>query len=80
MYFLTEDGKLQEGTPLSNEKVQERERLIGHFHDQICKSRYHGSYDQRVCEDLANSFVTGELNKIAITPTPAAEEEKVEAE
>ncbi len=65
MKFLNEEGKIVEGTPLTDEQVEQRERLIAHLHQTICKGRYHTSYDAMLCEILATDFVTGKLDDIA---------------
>lgn len=71
MKFLNEEGKIVEGTPLTDEQVDQRERLITYFHDTVCKGKYHGTYDTLNCEILATAYVTGEIAKIAgTTPSP----------
>lgn len=63
MKFLTEDGKIAEGIPLTDEQARQRENLIAYFHEGACGSSYHSPYTKAdlKCETLANAFVTGEI-------------------
>ena len=63
MKFLTAKGKIEDGTPLTDEQVNQRERLISYFHDQACDNGYHGTYSEKKCETLANAFVTGDYDE-----------------
>src|ERR1035437_8155537 len=65
MKFLTEKGKIEEGTPLTDEQVSQRTNLIGYFHETACENAYHGTYSARPCENLANAFVTGAIAEAA---------------
>jgi hypothetical protein len=61
MKFLTVKGKIEEGTPLTDEQVLQRTNLIEYFHETACEGAYHGTYGWRPCENLANAFVTGAI-------------------
>lgn len=74
--FLTEEGKIEEGTPLTDEQVGQRERMITWFHEEACGGAYHGVYGDKKCETLANAYVTGVMAKAAIpeaAPIPEPE-------
>jgi hypothetical protein len=64
MKFLTENGKIEEGTPLTDEQCLQRTNLIAYFHVAACNT-YHGTYSERPCENLANAFVTGAIAEVA---------------
>ncbi len=72
MKFLNEKGKIVEGTPLTNEQADQRERLIAYFHQTACDNGYHGPYSDKKCESLANAFVLGDIAKAADGQIPPA--------
>ena len=59
MKFITEDGKIVEGIPLTDEQARQRENLVEYFHEEACRSSYHGYRETKQCETLATAFVTG---------------------
>ncbi len=76
MKFITEDGKIAEGIPLTNEQVRQRENLVAYFHKEACRNGYHAYRDTKQCETLANAFVTGGILAAANKqpePEPAVE-------
>lgn len=59
MQFLTSEGKIFEGQPLTDEQVKQRVELVEYFHLEVCNSSYHSRYDtDKKCETLANFFIT----------------------
>lgn len=82
MKFLTEKGKIEEGTPLTDEQCAQRINLIRYFHETACEGAYHGTYSARPCENLANAFVTGAIAEVASKqpePEPVPGRERPEA-
>jgi len=77
MKFLTVKGKIEEGTPLTDEQCLQRTNLIAYFHVAACNT-YHGTYSERPCENLANAFVTGAIAEVA-NKQPEPEPEQLPA-
>ena len=87
MKFITEDGKIEEGIPLTEEQVAQRERLIAYFHEEACSNGYHTCRETKRCETLATAFVTGAIAAAANkqpepepAPVPVPEPSTVEAD
>ncbi|MGB9407743.1 MAG: hypothetical protein WCA89_09405 [Terracidiphilus sp.] len=57
MKFLTTDGKIAEGVPLSDKQSELRDTLETYLHDKVCEGRYHGTYGAKPCRETANTIV-----------------------
>jgi hypothetical protein len=78
MKFITEDGKIAEGIPLTDEQARQRENLVAYFHEEACRSSYHGYQETKQCETLATAFVTGGIlvaanKQTELDPTPVSQ-------
>jgi hypothetical protein len=60
MQFITKDGDVEEGVPLTAEQVALRELLKEWFHLETCGGSFHGKYDLKpdLCAKFANFFIS----------------------
>lgn len=71
MKFLTPEGKIVEGEPLTETQIAQRAELVEYLHHEACANSYHSGYERRdgvKCERIANFFIT----KFTITPLDGA--------
>ena len=55
MKFLTEDGTVDDGTPLTDRQVDAIERFTEYLHENLCDNYLHGSYGKKRCRDAGLS-------------------------
>lgn len=62
MKFITKDGQILDGDPLSEVQMAQRAELVEYFHSQFCRGIYHPSHERRNgqvrCESVASALVT----------------------
>lgn len=61
MKFLTQSGQIEEGEPLNDQQLAQREELITYLHKTCCRGRYHNPYEKPrdfPCEEAANYLIT----------------------
>jgi hypothetical protein len=80
MKFITEDGKIIEGTALTERQSVLRDRFEEWLHEKVCANAYHGTYGARPCRDAANLLIPklddsacGGLSTALFEPAPEPE-------
>jgi hypothetical protein len=61
MKFLTSEGKIAEGEPLTDLQLKQRTELVEYFHREACHDAYHARYERErgvLCEKIANHFIS----------------------
>jgi hypothetical protein len=80
MKFITDKGKIEDGTPLTDAQYLQRTMLVPYFHAIACRDTYHSYSSSKQCEELATAFVTGEIEAAANKKTEPVEPEVPELE
>jgi hypothetical protein len=75
MKFITDKGKIEDGTPLTDSQFLQRTMLVPYFHTIACRDSYHSYSSSKQCEELATAFVTGEIEAAANRKPEPTEEE-----
>jgi hypothetical protein len=57
MKFITEDGKVVEGTAITDRQAELLNRFEAYLHRKVCDHTYHGSYGKKPCRETAHEIV-----------------------